>query len=151
MDHYSLSVGVIVIKDEKVLLVKHNYGSANGKYLNPGGYLKDDELPEEAAVREVYEETGIEIAPIGMLALRCSSRTWYMVLQANYVGGEPRVNAAENSDVLFMDIKEALEHPFVTDSAKQFIQLALKKQLIPPFDARKNRKLYAVDRMEQRS
>lgn len=35
MDNYSLSVGVIVIKDSKVLLVKHNYGSANGKYLNP--------------------------------------------------------------------------------------------------------------------
>ena len=49
MDNYSLSVGVIVIKDSKVLLVKHNYGSANGKYLNPGGFLKDGELPEEAA------------------------------------------------------------------------------------------------------
>ena len=55
MDNYSLSVGVIVIKDSKVLLVKHNYGSANGKYLNPGGFLKDGELPEEAAVREVFE------------------------------------------------------------------------------------------------
>lgn len=43
MDNYSLSVGVIVIKDSKVLLVKHNYGSANGKYLNPGGFLKDGE------------------------------------------------------------------------------------------------------------
>ena len=61
MDNYSLSVGVIVIKDSKVLLVKHNYGSANGKYLNPGGFLKDGELPEEAAVREIFEETGVKI------------------------------------------------------------------------------------------
>lgn len=150
MDNYSLSVGVIVIKDEKVLLVKHNYGSANGKYLNPGGYLKENELPEEAAVREVYEETGIEIAPIGLLALRCSSQTWYMVLQGDYVSGEPHVNPAENSDVLFMDIKDALEHPFVTDSAKQFIAIALKNRLIMPFDARKNRKLYSVDHIERR-
>lgn len=150
MDNYSLSVGVIVIKDEKVLLVKHNYGTANGKYLNPGGYLRDDELPEEAAVREVYEETGIEISPVGMLALRCSSRTWYMILQAEYVGGEVRVNAEENSDVLFMDINEALEHSFVTDSAKQFIKIALGKKLITPFNARKNRKLYAVDHIERR-
>ena len=73
MDNYSLSVGVIVIKDSKVLLVKHNYGSANGKYLNPGGFLKDGELPEEAAVREVFEETGVKISPVGMIAVRCRS------------------------------------------------------------------------------
>lgn len=149
MDNYSLSVGVIVIKDEKVLLVKHNYGSANGKYLNPGGYLKACELPEGAAIREVYEETGIEIAPIGLLALRCSSQTWYMVLQANYVSGEPRIHSAENSDVLFMDIKEALGHPLVTESAKQFIKIALGNQIIMSFDARKNRKLYSVDHIGQ--
>ena len=61
MDNYSLSVGVIVIRDSKVLLVKHNYGSAKGKYLNPGGYLKEGELPEEAAIREIYEETGVKM------------------------------------------------------------------------------------------
>lgn len=151
MDRYSLSVGVIVIKDAKVLLVKHNYGSADGKYLNPGGYLQEDELPEDAAVREVYEETGVNIMPTGMLALRCSSQTWYMVLQADYIGGEPHVNASENSDVLFMDIEEALKHPFVTDSAKLFIKIALENRVIPPFDARKNRKMYSVAHIKRLS
>jgi len=28
MDNFSLSVGVIVLKDDEVLLVKHTYGSA---------------------------------------------------------------------------------------------------------------------------
>ena len=70
-----------MIKDSKVLLVKHNYGSANGKYLNPGGYLKEGELPEEAVVREVFEETGIKVVPTGVIAVRCSGNGWYMVFE----------------------------------------------------------------------
>lgn len=45
---YNQAVGGILIKDNMVLLVKHTYGSAKGKYLIPGGYLHDNELPVEA-------------------------------------------------------------------------------------------------------
>ena len=145
MDNYSLSVGVIVIRDSKVLLVKHNYGSANGKYLNPGGYLKDGELPEEAAIREVFEETGVKICPVGMIAVRCRSNEWYMVLKADYIDGEPRTNRSENDDAVFMDISEALAHPCVTDTAKSLIHSALKNRSIPAVDCRKNRIIYSVD------
>ena len=148
MDNYSLSVGVIVIKDSKVLLVRHNYGSANGKYLNPGGYLKQGELPEAAAAREVYEETGVTVAPSGMLALRCGEKDWYMVLRADYISGEPRVSPEENDDVLFMDIEEALNHPLVTDTAKTLIGIALKNRMLPPSDFGKNRTLYSADRIK---
>ncbi len=148
MDNYSLSVGVIVIKDNKVLLVKHNYGSANGKYLNPGGYLKDGELPEEAAIREVFEETKVKIAPVGMIALRCRSNEWYMVFKANYVDGVPETNPSENSDAVFMDIAEALANPIVTDTAKSLIRAAASNKTIPPVDCRKNRVLYSVDDIE---
>ncbi|MDE6709341.1 MAG: NUDIX hydrolase [Oscillospiraceae bacterium] len=145
MDNYSLSVGVIVIRDSKVLLVKHNYGSANGKYLNPGGYLKDGELPEEAAIREVFEETGVKISPVGMIAVRCRSNEWYMVLKADYIDGEPRTNRSENDDAVFMDISEALAHPCVTDTAKSLIRSALKNISIPAADCRKSRIIYSVD------
>lgn len=145
MDNYSLSVGVIVIRDSKVLLVKHNYGSANGKYLNPGGYLKDSELPEDTAVREVFEETGVNISPVGMIAVRCQSSEWYMVLKADYIGGEPRVNKAENDEAVFMDISEALSNPLVTDTAKGLIQTALKNKVIPFKDCGKNRVIYSTD------
>lgn len=144
MDNYSLSVGVIVIRNSEVLLVRHNYGSANGKYLNPGGYLKDNELPEEAAVREVLEETGVRVAPVGMIALRCQSGGWYMVLKADYIEGEPRADMSENDDAAFMDISETLSHPYVTDTAKTLIKAALANKTIPAADCRKNRVLYSV-------
>ena len=68
-----------------MLLVRHNYGSVKGKYLNPGGYLREGELPEDAAIREVFEETGVKIKPIGMIAIRCQNGEWYMVLKAEYI------------------------------------------------------------------
>lgn len=145
MDNYSLAVGVIVFKGTEVLLVRHNYGSANGKYLNPGGYLRDGELPEDAAVREVFEETGVKIKPVGMIAIRCQSGEWYMVLKAEYIEGEPCVNLSENDDVIFMNISDALNYPCVTDTAKTLIQAALINKTIPAKDCRKNRLLYSVD------
>lgn len=133
-----------MIRDSEVLLVRHNYGSANGKYLNPGGYLKDNELPEEAAVREVLEETGVRVAPVGMIALRCQSGGWYMVLKADYIEGEPRADMSENDDATFMDISEALSHPYVTDTAQTLIKAALANKTIPAAYCRKNRVLYSV-------
>ena len=148
MDNYSLSVGVIVIRESKVLLVKHNYGSAKGKYLNPGGYLKEGELPEEAAVREVFEETGVKILPIGMIAIRCSCNGWYMVFKADYVEGESHANLEENDEAIFMDIDEALSNPLVTDTAKTLIQATMSGKMIEGIDCRKGRRMYSVENME---
>ena len=36
-----------------------------GMWLPPGGHIEPDELPDEAAVREVLEETGIEVELVG--------------------------------------------------------------------------------------
>ena len=145
MDNYCLSVGAIVLKGSAILLVKHNYGSAKGKYLNPGGYLEIGELPEEAVVREVYEETGVRIRPTGMIAVRCSASSWYMVFKAEYLDGEPCAAKAENDEAVFINIEQALDNPMTTDTAKQLIHIALKGKGIPAVDCRKNRWLYSVD------
>lgn len=48
-------IGVIV--DGKILLGQRN---DNGRWTNPGGHREGQETPIEAAVRELYEETGVE-------------------------------------------------------------------------------------------
>lgn len=45
----------------KILLVKHK---KLGIWLAPGGHLELNELPHEAAVREVKEETGLTVIPV---------------------------------------------------------------------------------------
>jgi 8-oxo-dGTP pyrophosphatase MutT (NUDIX family) len=45
----------LVIKDDKVLLIFHPHIK---NWFQPGGHIDDGESPIEAAIREVYEETG---------------------------------------------------------------------------------------------
>jgi len=45
----------LVIHDNKVLLIFH---PVINQWLQPGGHIDDGESPIEAAIREVYEETG---------------------------------------------------------------------------------------------
>ena len=53
------TVSVYIFKAEKVLLLKH---PKFGKWLPPGGHLENHETLEEAARREVKEETGLSIS-----------------------------------------------------------------------------------------
>ena len=60
--HFCASAFVINPSNKKILLVKHNIFN---KWLQPGGHMEDGETPEEAAMREVYEETGMKIKLLG--------------------------------------------------------------------------------------
>ena len=40
-----------------------------GIWLPPGGHVEPHELPDEAAVREVLEETGVEVELVGDVAI----------------------------------------------------------------------------------
>jgi 8-oxo-dGTP pyrophosphatase MutT (NUDIX family) len=56
------TVAVFVVRDGKVLLHWHR---KLGMWLPPGGHIERDELPDEAAAREVLEETGVEVELVG--------------------------------------------------------------------------------------
>lgn len=55
------SVGIVVIHDGKVLLVKHGEVAKHltGTYGTPAGRIDSNETSVEAAVRELEEETGL--------------------------------------------------------------------------------------------
>ena len=56
------TVAVFVVWEGKVLLHLHH---KLGMWLPPGGHIERDELPDEAAAREVLEETGVKIELLG--------------------------------------------------------------------------------------
>jgi 8-oxo-dGTP pyrophosphatase MutT (NUDIX family) len=59
------AAGGIVLSENKILIVKNKKGdsSIGGEawWGYPKGHLEEGEKPSEAAVREVYEETGFEV------------------------------------------------------------------------------------------
>ncbi len=85
------TAGGLVIHQKKVLLVKHK---KLGIWLAPGGHLEENELPHQAAIREVSEETGIMAAITSTVSLPFSNDSEYQptpllvnlhwVVQENY-------------------------------------------------------------------
>ncbi len=59
--HFTATAFVLNERSE-VLLIRHRKLNS---WLPPGGHVEENELPHEAALREVYEETGVraEILP----------------------------------------------------------------------------------------
>ena len=59
-----VGIGVIVIKDGKILLGKRKNSHGEGAWCYPGGHLEYGESWEECSRREVMEETSIKIKNI---------------------------------------------------------------------------------------
>ncbi len=56
-----VAVGALVIKGGAVLLIKRGKAPSNGKWAIPGGSVELGETLQQAAEREIFEETGIRI------------------------------------------------------------------------------------------
>ena len=56
------TVAVFAVHRGRILLLKH---PKLGRWLPPGGHIEPNELPDEAAVREVEEETGVRVRLVG--------------------------------------------------------------------------------------
>jgi 8-oxo-dGTP diphosphatase len=55
-----------IIRDDKVLMVRHQNGTRNYWTL-PGGGVMDGESLEQAAIREVLEETHLDVSIVRLL------------------------------------------------------------------------------------
>jgi ADP-ribose pyrophosphatase YjhB (NUDIX family)/predicted GIY-YIG superfamily endonuclease len=97
--------GLLVVDEGKLLLVRRSKEPFKGYWDIPGGFLEGDELPEAGAVREVREETGLEVQPEGFFGFYTDqyiyqddpSVTLNIYFLAQIVGGKeaPGDDAAE--------------------------------------------------------
>jgi len=65
--HPILGVGGIVVGPQGVLLVKRYKEPGKGTWSLPGGAVEIGETQEQALIREVSEETGVESRPIRLV------------------------------------------------------------------------------------
>jgi 8-oxo-dGTP diphosphatase len=66
----SLGAGVVVVHEGRVLLVRNIRGVTRGRYLLPAGRVEPNELPDQAAAREAFEETNLRVEVEGLLGVR---------------------------------------------------------------------------------
>ncbi|WP_040365458.1 NUDIX domain-containing protein [Bacillus coahuilensis] len=62
--------GLVINEKGEWLVVKKTYGGLKGKWSIPAGFVESSETADEAAIREVREETGILTEAIGLIGMR---------------------------------------------------------------------------------
>ena len=62
-----IGVGAVVIDGSKVLLVRRGQEPLKGEWSLPGGALELGETLQQGVVREVLEETGLNVVPAGIV------------------------------------------------------------------------------------
>lgn len=145
--NWSQSVTGVVFREGRVLLARHTYGNGKGWLIIPGGYVKYHETPQEALAREYREETGIAVEPKEIIGIRFNDKDWYVAFYADYVSGEARPDEDENSEVLWLDIQEALARDDVPDLTKKLIICAQCRERglkYMPYDGNTNNGPYSL-------
>ncbi len=56
-----VGVGAVIIRENKIALIKRGNEPARGKWTIPGGLVELGESPEQAVIRETEEEVGLEV------------------------------------------------------------------------------------------
>ena len=98
-----VGVGVLIVKDGRILLGKRRGSAGEGEYACPGGNLEHMESIAACAARETAEETGLEI---GNVRLLCAVNvTAYggrhyvsLMMAADWIAGEPLALEPEKCD-----------------------------------------------------
>lgn len=102
-----VGVGAVIVQGGRVLLVQRGTEPAKGRWSIPGGLIEVGEMLHEALVREVREETGLEVEPLELVELldrifREGERVRYHYVIADYLcrvtGGT--LKAASDADAV---------------------------------------------------
>ena len=138
-----------VVKDAKTLLILHK---KLGLWLPPGGHIDKDELPCDAVLREVEEETGLrvelfenhgmvfdagkpELNEVKMLAMpnhiqleniEPGHQHIDLVYTAKVIGGEEKHRQEEVDEMKWFS-KEDLDGEEIPDNVRHYGKIAIEK------------------------
>jgi ADP-ribose pyrophosphatase YjhB (NUDIX family) len=129
-------VTTYVVKDHMVLLIDHK---KLDKWLPAGGHIEANESPEDAARREVREETGLEIEFLPMNTLTTAWGVQHNIIKEGHehfdiiylakpIGGELKLNEGETNGIQWFNIEQIEDPSFRTfDKTRSWCSIAIDK------------------------
>lgn len=113
-----VAVVVIASQDSRILMVKRDIDPMMGRWSFPSGYVDRGEVVEEAAVREVREETNVDVSLDTLLGVysRRGAPVVLVAYAASIVGGSPQAGDEAQAVKLFSS-DELPPLPFPDDDA----------------------------------
>lgn len=129
MERPSVGIGVIIQNEKKEILIGKRKGSHSPYFSIPGGHLEIGETFEQAAVKEVLEETGLLIRNPKVIAITNNLRT-YRDEKKHYVS----INLFANEFEGKCEVKEP-------DKCEEWFWCKVEEIPNPQFDASE----YAID------
>ena len=98
------AVRCYLIKDNKVVVTKYKKGNRKERYYDiPGGKIEEGELPERTAIREMKEETGLDVKNLnykGNIIIEYPNRIFdFDVFVCNDCEGEPQEFGSSNCGI----------------------------------------------------
>jgi 8-oxo-dGTP diphosphatase len=128
-----VGVGVVVVQDGRLLLVRRGVQPGKGLWALPAGYVDAGEDPREAAAREALEETGLQVrvgavvdvyAGTGTVSGGHRGASFFLAFEADVVGGT--LAAADDAlDAGFFGPEELPELAF--DSTRDAVARVLSR------------------------
>ena len=134
--HPQVGVGGVVLSDQRVLLIRRGKQPLVGRWSIPGGTVESGETLEQALVREMAEETGLEVEPQELLTVfdwieREGDRVVFHYVIADYLCRCVSGTARAGSDAL--EVRwvgpEELEQLDLTAKALEVVQEAFRRGL----------------------
>lgn len=129
-DHI-LGASAVIVAGGAILLVQRGHEPMLGRWSVPGGRVEPGETLEEAAAREAYEETGLEVtvgAELWSLVIPAGDRSFEVHdFAATVVGGTLRAGD-DAADVRWVPFDELEELP-LTDGLLGYL---VRGGVVPP-------------------
>ena len=129
-----VGVGGVVVRDGRALLIRRGKEPLYGRWVVPGGTVELGETLEAALVREMREETGLEVEPIEVLTVfdrieRQGEEVAYHYVIVDYLCRWLSGEAAAASDALEVAWlrREDLEGHDVPPKAVEVVEDALRR------------------------